>query len=41
MREIVAIKGIKDNKYELEVLKRWTGERFTPLQGGMELWRRG
>jgi pilus assembly protein CpaF len=41
MQEILAIKGIKDNKYELEVLKRWTGERFTPLQGGMELWRRG
>jgi pilus assembly protein CpaF len=40
MQEILALKGIKDNKYELEVLKRWTGERFTPLQGGMELWRR-
>ena len=40
MRELLAVKGVKDGKYELEMLKRWTGERFTPLQGGMELWRR-
>jgi pilus assembly protein CpaF len=41
MREVVAIKGVKDHKYDLEVLKQWTGDRFTPLKGGMELWRRG
>lgn len=40
MRELVAVKGVSDGRYQFETLKRGDGESFTPLRGGMEIWER-
>ena len=36
MSELVAIRGVADGRYQFETLKRWDGERFTPLRGKKE-----
>jgi pilus assembly protein CpaF len=39
MSELMAIKGVSQTRYQTEILKRWTGDGFTPLRGGKEIWR--
>jgi pilus assembly protein CpaF len=39
MQELLAVKGVRDGRYVTETLKEWNGEGFTPLKGGLEVWR--
>ncbi len=39
MRELLAVKDVRDGEYVTETLKEWNGETFTPLKAGMEIWR--
>jgi len=39
MRELLAIKGIRDGHYQTETLKEWDGNGFTPLKAGREIWQ--
>ena len=39
MQEILAVKGYADGEYQLETLKRREGDGYTPLQGGLEIFR--
>jgi pilus assembly protein CpaF len=37
--EILTIRGVRRGHYDVDVLKRWAGNGYTPLKAGMELWR--
>lgn len=39
MNEMIALQGYEDGQYKVKLLKRWDGSGFTPLAGGMELFR--
>jgi pilus assembly protein CpaF len=39
MRELLAVKGVRDGRYASETLKEWDGEGFTPLKAGREIWQ--
>jgi pilus assembly protein CpaF len=39
MRELLAVKGVRDGRYATETLKEWDGEGFTPLKAGREIWQ--
>lgn len=39
MRELLAVKGVRDGRYMTETLKEWDGEGFTPLKAGREIWQ--
>ena len=39
MQEILAVKGYSNGDYQLETLKERKGDTYTPLQGGMEIFR--
>ena len=40
MQELMAVMGAENGQYQTKVLKRWTGNGFTPLEGANELWRK-
>ncbi len=39
MSEMMAVRGYENGDYRLKVLKRRQGNGFSPLDGGMELFR--
>ena len=39
MEELLAIKGVVKGRYQMETLKRWNGDGFTPLKGGKDIWQ--
>ncbi|MGD9029284.1 MAG: ATPase, T2SS/T4P/T4SS family, partial [Anaerolineae bacterium] len=39
MRELLAVKGVCDGRYETETLKEWDGQGFTQMKAGREIWR--
>lgn len=39
MRELLAVKGVRDGRYVTETLKEWDGEGFTPLKAGRDIWQ--
>jgi len=38
MKELLAVKGVRDGEYVTEVLKERRGRGFTPLKAGSEIW---
>lgn len=40
MQEMMAVMGSENGQYQTKILKRWTGNGFTPLEGVNELWRK-
>lgn len=40
MQEMMAVMGSENGQYRTKVLKRWTGNGFTPLEGANEVWRK-
>lgn len=40
MQEMMAVLGSENGQYRTKILKRWTGNGFSPLEGASELWRK-
>jgi pilus assembly protein CpaF len=39
LRELLAVRGVCEGRYETETLKEWDGEGFTPMKPGRKIWQ--
>ncbi len=39
LQELLAVRGARNGTYETQILKRWDGKGWTPLEGGTWLWQ--